>query len=59
MVVCVNELLELMFNLGESFVDLFVDCLVFEDFDVDVVGVCGYGFVCLNQFAFEYLFGVC
>jgi len=40
---------------GESYADLLVDRSAYEDFEPDVVGARGYGFVHLNQLALEHL----
>lgn len=59
-VVKVVEFLMLMLDEGEGYEVFFVDCSVYEDFDVDVYfGGKGFGFVWLQQFVIEYLFGVC
>ncbi|HET9898828.1 MAG TPA: xylose isomerase [Streptosporangiaceae bacterium] len=40
---------------GETYADLLDDRAAYEDFDPDVVGAPGYGFVRLNQLAIEHL----
>jgi xylose isomerase len=42
-------------NPGESLADLVADRSAFEDFDPDVAGARGYGFVRLNQLAIDHL----
>jgi xylose isomerase len=42
---------------GESISDLLADRSAFEEFDADVLGVKGYGFVRLSQLALEHLLG--
>ena len=42
---------------GESYAELLADRSAFEDFDPEVPGARGYGFVTLNQLAIEHLMG--
>ena len=42
---------------GESYADLLADRSAFEDFDPEVAGAYGYGFVQLTQLAIEHLMG--
>ena len=42
---------------GETFADLLADRSAFEDYDPDVAGARGYGFVRLHQLALEHLLG--
>jgi len=42
---------------GESYAELLADRSAFEDFDLEVPGARGYGFVTLNQLAIEHLMG--
>jgi xylose isomerase len=51
----VGELREPTLAPGETYDDLLADRSAFEDFDPDVVGQAGYGFVALNQLALEHL----
>ena len=43
---------------GEGHAELLADSSAFEDFDPDLMGQAGYGFVRLNQLALEHLTGV-
>jgi xylose isomerase len=51
----IGELREPTLAAGETHNDLLADRSAFEDFDPDVVGQAGYGFVALNQLALEHL----
>jgi xylose isomerase len=51
----VGELREPTLAPGETYDDLLADRSAFEDFDPDMVGQAGYGFVALNQLALEHL----
>ena len=51
----IGELREPTLGAGETYDDLLADRSAFEDFDPDVVGQAGYGFVALNQLALEHL----
>jgi xylose isomerase len=51
----ISELREPTLAAGETYDDLLADRSAFEDFDPDVVGQAGYGFVALNQLALEHL----
>ena len=42
---------------GESYSDLLADRSAFEDYDPEVAGARGYGFVRLHQLALEHLLG--
>lgn len=42
---------------GEGYAELLADRSAFEDFDPDLAGISGYGFVKLNQLALEHLTG--
>jgi xylose isomerase len=44
-------------NAGETYRDLLADRSAFEDYDPDIAGTRGYGFVRLHQLALEHLLG--
>jgi xylose isomerase len=44
-------------SVGESVADLLADHSAYEQFDPDVAGARGYGFVHLNQLAIEHILG--
>ena len=53
----VAELRTPTLDVGETYTALMADPAAFEDFDVELAGARGYGFVRLNQLAIEHLLG--